>query len=180
MRLFLYVPINPLVLQETALEVRLHVSCCHRLSYSHWVFQGQQRSSLDDYGFTLPPTTSPAQQSRYRCLPSLSWNAKFLQQIGQKLSRSWTHQYTNHRQVLHKSLDEGLSEHATLNLFQWVFFNDGVKLEDKEMWRHEWLELLLNNEDEDTVSDDTRSSSSLVQRKSVDVSRWLQEISSEE
>ncbi|PGH14673.1 hypothetical protein AJ80_05854 [Polytolypa hystricis UAMH7299] len=173
-----YPPFGVAKLQETALEVGLHVSCGHRLAYSHWVWQGQQREEsmcLDDYGFTLSPSISPVQQSRDRCLALLRWNTKILQQIRQKLLRLWTQHHINQRQVLDKSLeDEGLSERATRNLFQWVLFNDGVKLEDKEMWHHEWLELLLNTGDEDTVPDDNSSSSSLVQGRSANVSHWLQ------
>ena len=100
-----------------------------------------------------------------------------LQQPLQELSRFWILHPVSYHVSLKKPLDEGLSERATRNVFQWAFFNDGVKSEDKEMWHHEWLELLLNSGDDDAVSDDESVSTSLVQRQSANVSRWLESLS---
>lgn len=46
------------------------------------------------------------------------------------------------------------------------------------MWRHEWLEILLGNDDEDAVSDGDCSSNSSTQRNVV-IYEWLQAISNE-
>ncbi|PGH11056.1 hypothetical protein AJ79_05098 [Helicocarpus griseus UAMH5409] len=55
-----YSPFGLVTLQGTALNVRLHSSCGHNLSYNHWMWQGQWKDGtryLEDYGFTVSPSS---------------------------------------------------------------------------------------------------------------------------
>ncbi|KAF2245052.1 hypothetical protein BU26DRAFT_490162 [Trematosphaeria pertusa] len=49
-----YPPFGLVKLDETAIEVRLHAFCGHRLDYSNWVWRRQNRPDLTDYG-KVPP-----------------------------------------------------------------------------------------------------------------------------
>ncbi|KGM91508.1 uncharacterized protein PADG_12366 [Paracoccidioides brasiliensis Pb18] len=159
-----YPPFGVAKLQETALEVRPHVSCGHSLAYSHWVWQRQRVGSkgLKDQGFTLT-----LQQSRGGCLALLRRNTKNCRDFGFTITSAT---------VMHgiNPWMKGFPTSLLETFFQWVLFNDGVKSKDKNMWNHEWLQLLLNIGVEDTVSNDNSSSSSLKHRRSAHVSRWLQ------
>ena len=40
--------------------------------------------------------------------------------------------------------DERLSMLATRNLFSWTLFTEGTRIEERSLWKHEWLSNLVN------------------------------------
>lgn len=44
------------------------------------------------------------------------------------------------------AFNDRLSGLATRNLFSWTFFTEGIRTEEKPLWKHEWLEMLVNRE----------------------------------
>ena len=59
---------------------------------------------------------------------------------------------------LEVSSSEKLSRAATRNLFTWTL-SDGIKPEESAMWEHEWLEGLLNEDEEEEEQDAEQVSS---------------------
>lgn len=53
--------------------------------------------------------------------------------------------------------DDKLSELATRNLFSWTFFTEGVRPEEKALWKHEWLEIVVDREDGEELSESSSS-----------------------
>lgn len=53
--------------------------------------------------------------------------------------------------------DDELSELATRNLLSWTFFSEGIRREEKPLWTHEWLEILVDREDGEELSESSSS-----------------------
>ncbi|KAJ5587824.1 uncharacterized protein N7459_003589 [Penicillium hispanicum] len=54
------------------------------------------------------------------------------------------------------TFNEEFSELSTRSVFSWTFFTDGIRPEERDIWNHEWLEILLRRQ----ARYDTSSSSS--------------------
>lgn len=76
-----------------------------------------------------------------------------------------------------QEFDDSVSEIATRNLFSWTFFAEGVRAEEKVLWKHEWLEFLINK---DYTAGSSESSSSdreaEVGRNFDDIRKWQDEV----
>lgn len=72
-----------------------------------------------------------------------------------------------------------VSELATRNLFSWTFFTEGVRTEEKLLWKHEWLQILVNRE---LIGNSSASSSSGIEDETENLSfgsieRWREDVS---
>lgn len=71
-----------------------------------------------------------------------------------------------------------LSRAATRNLFSWTLFTEGTRTEELSLWRHEWLEDLLERH----LSIDSSGSRSsgdgdeTKQQNETHVSKWLEDV----
>ncbi|KAK2883365.1 hypothetical protein FQN49_000005 [Arthroderma sp. PD_2] len=163
-----YSPFGAVKLRDTALEIRLHFSCGHSLDYSHWVWQGSEENlRLDDYGFSassdmLLTDAYPASNQHHSTI---------LQLARRKLFDTWVNYLATPQAC---DINERLSECATRNLFSWTFFPDGTRLEDKQLWRHEWLSLLLNVGDGDSKTCSSMSGPSKNGLSRSKILHWLQ------
>lgn len=74
---------------------------------------------------------------------------------------------------------EGLSELAAQNLFQWTYFSDGTRSEEKPLWKHEWLELLIEWESNANAceSSSSESDSELLHQRMGPIRRWQEDVS---
>ncbi|KAK2757195.1 hypothetical protein FQN54_004709 [Arachnomyces sp. PD_36] len=156
-----YPPLGVVKLRDTALEVRRHVSCGHALHYSHWVWQGLM-TRKDDFGFTSSPT-----------IPSQLDGGSLAQRALAKLSDIWITVLASRPYVSKEVCQNGLSQRATRDIFSWIFFADGVKEDESEMWKHEWLEPLLCTVDDDYSESDASFPQDLDER-SIDA--WLDSV----
>lgn len=50
-----------------------------------------------------------------------------------------------------------LSGLATRNLFSWTLFTEGVRTEEKPLWKHEWLETLIKRDLNANLSESSSS-----------------------
>jgi len=78
-----------------------------------------------------------------------------------------------------EAFSDRLSGLATRNLFSWTFFADGIRTEEKPLWKHEWLEMLL---EWDLGADASESSSSEMtdeaKYRSLEyIKRWQEDVS---
>ncbi|KAE8323648.1 hypothetical protein BDV39DRAFT_195723 [Aspergillus sergii] len=155
-----YRPFGYIELRNTSIDVRLHYSCNHQLSYYcwNWKCEGGQRveSSIES-----KPLSSTGLKlawmvlgSTYTTLYKSLLGNNFWAQIYRKLVSlcSWLRglRPTNPpREDLYKEeiFDDTLSELATRNIFSWTFFSEGTRPEERELWKHEWLELLVDRND---------------------------------
>lgn len=78
-----------------------------------------------------------------------------------------------------ETFNDRFSELATRNLFSWTYFTDGIRPEEKPLWKHEWLEPLLDRE---LDADSSESSSSETDGNSLHqkmgyIRRWQEDVS---
>lgn len=147
-------PFGYVKLRDTAPEVKAHVSCGHRLNYSHWIWQSPGRgfqSIYDDYGY---PTSDKAPLKRPPKPGSV------LRRLSEKV---WIALLANFQRLPDGGVDESQSENATVGFYQWIFYQSGVKPGEMDMYRHDWLKILL--EDLYENSSDPASSQSLPNEK---------------
>jgi hypothetical protein len=144
-----YPPFGVVKLNETALEVRLHAFCGHRLDYSHWVWRKRGQPDLIDFGIlSLARAHSHEQRPSWKSIV-ITRTCKFLSRLRRKLYTLW-HLLFGILWPPGEALPyEKLSEIATRNIFSWTFFSDGVRLDELPMWEHEWLSFLLDHESDD-------------------------------
>ncbi|KAE8137960.1 hypothetical protein BDV38DRAFT_292574 [Aspergillus pseudotamarii] len=80
-----------------------------------------------------------------------------------------------------EAFDDTLSELVTRNIFSWTFFTEGTRPEEREFWKHEWLELLIDSDD-DVESSET-SSSDVDDRANSEnlnhVQKWWDDVASQ-
>lgn len=78
-----------------------------------------------------------------------------------------------------EGFNDRLSELATRNLFSWTYFTEGIRTEEKPLWKHEWLEMTVNRE---LGADSSESSSSGIEGEANDqkfeyIKRWQEDVS---
>lgn len=56
-----------------------------------------------------------------------------------------------------EGFDDVVSELATRNLFSWTLFFEGIRPEEKPLWKHEWLEFLVDRDDNSALSESSSS-----------------------
>ncbi|KAJ9488277.1 hypothetical protein VN97_g5032 [Penicillium thymicola] len=61
------------------------------------------------------------------------------------------------RPSVQEGFDDSVSELATRNLFSWTFFSEGIRPGEKTLWKHEWLELLIDRDDNAALSESSSS-----------------------
>ncbi|RMJ28631.1 hypothetical protein PHISP_00488 [Aspergillus sp. HF37] len=79
------------------------------------------------------------------------------------------------------TFDELLSELATRNLFTWTFFTQGIRAEEKPLWKHEWLNFMFDDSEDE--ADSTECSSPVPEdeengQKSERIQRWQGDVAS--
>lgn len=177
-----YRPFGFVELQNTSTNVRLHYSCNHQLRYHCWNWKRDGGQVLCDFGMSCG---SKAVQSsiepdflRTRALnrawmvvgfpyTSLFKSSLVIATIYRRLVSvcSWlrgldpTSPPCEELDKEEDVFDDTLSELATRNIFSWTFFTEGTRQEERELWKHEWLELLVDRADS---ADTSESSSSEV------------------
>ncbi|PLB54075.1 hypothetical protein P170DRAFT_397106 [Aspergillus steynii IBT 23096] len=183
-----YPPFGEVDLQQTSLQVRLHFSCNHRLVYRSWEWQCRNGQSLSDFGMPIdsrPPRTA----SKLSLLPSI-WTLRTIvtkillsvcawMQIALSIAASMP--WSSFRPSKQENFNDRLSALATRNLFSWTFFTQGIRTEERSLFKHEWLEMLVTR---DTGADCSQFSSSGVEDEAKhldfeDIRRWQENVSAE-
>ncbi|KAK2877793.1 hypothetical protein FQN49_001191 [Arthroderma sp. PD_2] len=130
-----YAPFGEVSLEQCALEVRLHVSCGHRLAYHQWIWKGQNDQKLCDNGIWLSETVLSTKPTSVECSTIdypidglLLWLRRRINELW-RLLQSW----------IKDPCSEDLSKASTRNNFSWTFFADGIRRDELRMWDHEWL-----------------------------------------
>ena len=74
--------------------------------------------------------------------------------------------------------NERLSELATRNLFSWTFFTEGRRTEDKLLWKHEWLDMLIdrNNDVDSSESSSSGSKNKVKCSAFAKVVKWQEDV----
>lgn len=132
-------PFGFVALRNTALEVKLHTSCGHRLVYSHWVWEGFAGQTVEDRGAKPSQKESILTTMNRSALQIRKTFIHFLQRLRVKLRHG-----TNY--------DESLSRSATRTIFAWAL-QDGTKEGDSELWKHQWGHdlLAIDTDEEESV-----------------------------
>jgi hypothetical protein len=111
-------PIGQTVEKNCALRVRAHRSCPrHRLAYTHWTWQLQDGTCLNDRGFSLRDPSHPQGTSYVQS------------------QRNGGSRYPN----IPLSLSQHASREASLEIFRWVLANHEGKPPSEPIYDHEWL-----------------------------------------
>ncbi|KAE8421974.1 hypothetical protein BDV36DRAFT_280286 [Aspergillus pseudocaelatus] len=151
-----YRPFGLVELQNTSIEVRLHYSCNHQLSYCCWNWRSVE-SSIDPNLLTIKAlklawmAVGFPYASLYKPpLLILAWAPIYRKLV----SICFWHRDLDPTSPLCEELDkeeevyeDTFSELATRNIFSWTFFTEGTRPEQRELWKHEWLELLRDRDD---------------------------------
>ncbi|EIT82309.1 hypothetical protein AO1008_02659 [Aspergillus oryzae 100-8] len=116
-----YRPFGYVDLRNISIDVRLHYSCNHQLRYYCWNWKCEEGQVSIDFGMSY----------------------------GLKAVESSMEPNTLRSTDLDKEeiFDDTLSELATRNIFSWTSFSEGTRSEERELWKHEWLELLVDRND---------------------------------
>ncbi|KIW76721.1 hypothetical protein Z517_09165 [Fonsecaea pedrosoi CBS 271.37] len=141
-------PLGTTALKSATIEVQSHALCGHRLTYNHWVWQGNGHGHVIDAGITVKQARSLA--------PGFNLRISYL--LYRLRLRTWSHSAFNNGRpsmaLVAASRGENLSRLATRNLFNWTL-RDGTKPEESAIWTHEWLEGLIDALDDEDDEDDT-------------------------
>ena len=135
--------------KSSTIEVQTHAFCGHQPTYSHWVWQGNDGKCIKDYGIT---SNSNAVSTQNFCRQTVC----HLSRLRARLCLCLQSHLMRRKAEFPRC--EKLSRAATRNLFTWTL-SDGIKPEDRAIWQHEWLEGLLEieNEEDDTGVDSVSS-----------------------
>lgn len=85
----------------------------------------------------------------------------------------------NGRQVTaDEHFNDRLSALATRNIFSWTLFTEGIRTEEKCLWRHEWLAVVL---DRDLIRESSDSDVSIERGEGDDqrierIQRWQEDV----
>lgn len=134
-------PFGMVTLQNAAIEVQRHAFCGHRPTYRYWVWQGKGGRVLNDHGVRRPSMLVSVRSLGFQTVSLLS-------ELRTKLIGCWQSPCTS-RALEEISFDEKLSRSATRNIFTWTL-GEGTRPEELELWKHEWLDGLLDDEEVDT------------------------------
>ncbi|KAL4955728.1 hypothetical protein BDW69DRAFT_204224 [Aspergillus filifer] len=99
-------------------------------------------TDLESETYGVPPL-SPYPPAGFVTLRDSSVDVRLHAKCGHKVaykSRRWMMKGASKSDT---SNEECLSSSATRSLFTWTFFTEETRLEDREIWRHEWLRFLL-------------------------------------
>ncbi|KAL2416833.1 hypothetical protein ABEF95_001917 [Exophiala dermatitidis] len=130
-------PIGMSRIRSTSIEVQKHAFCGHTFAYKYWVWQGCHERTAKDYGLSRKPNISPSTSACHVIL--------LLSSLSSRMNVWWRACGFVARQTHEPiSCDEYLSEYATCNIFAYTLI-DGVKPEDSELWKHEWLEGMVDD-----------------------------------
>lgn len=167
-----YRPFGYVDLRNISIDVRLHYSCNHQLRYYCWNWKCEEGQVSIDFGMSyglkavessMEPNTLRSTGlklawmvvgSTYTTLYKLLLGNSFWGPIYRTLVSicSWRRGLRPANppgEDLDKEeiFDDTLSELATRNIFSWTFFSEGTRSEERELWKHEWLELLVDRND---------------------------------
>ncbi|KAJ5801155.1 uncharacterized protein N7518_003223 [Penicillium psychrosexuale] len=137
--------------------------------------------TLSDYG---TPTDSQSLKKNLKHISLLSiWIVTGIA-CGSMFNKTlWTSSFTHTirpraiQQKEEKSLNDRLSRIATRNLFSWTLFIDGIRTEEKPLWKHDWLEDLIER---DLSVESSESSSSATEGEAKHqtteyIEKWLED-----
>ncbi|OGM50609.1 hypothetical protein ABOM_000524 [Aspergillus bombycis] len=176
-----YRPFGLVELQNTSINVRLHYACNHQLSYHCWNWKCEGGQVVRDFGMScgLKAVESRIEPTTFRTTVSkLAWMMLgFAYTMLYKSSLgipAWAPIYGTLVSICswlrgltptspcegpdtEEVFDDTLSELATRNIFSWIFFTEGTRPEERELWKHEWLELLVDRDVGAESSESTES-----------------------
>ena len=146
-------PFGGTPLEHTDIEVRVHAKCKgHGLRYQGFMWDcvdgkttHQALDGDDAYAYPSPPLTQQTPSSRQA-------------------------------PVNYRNLDrekDFVSENATRSIFGWLRV-DGYALDEKDIWKHEWLEM---SESDEEVEEQSEDSSGNMPKSSSYVETWVSELS---
>lgn len=113
------------------LQVASHLNCPrHEYQYDHWTWITKDGTTVDDYGASRDLST-PMPGAIFEIVDTMS-----------------------HKSFEHKKLDpdQEASENATFQAFIW-FLNSGNGAPQEKVWEDEWVNHLLEDQDEDSLDD---------------------------
>ncbi|KAL2443644.1 hypothetical protein ABEF95_009348 [Exophiala dermatitidis] len=153
-------PIGSSRIKSTAIEVQKHAFCGHTFAYQYWVWQGYHERSTRDYGLSRKPNIM---------LPISACHVMISLSILSSRLKVWWRvcKFVGRQTQEPTSCDERFSEHATCNILSYILI-DGIKPEDSELWKHEWVEGMVEDWFRDGDSNEASLSSgttSLVNRE---------------
>jgi hypothetical protein len=138
-----YPPFGLVKLEDAALPIRLHVSCGHKLRYLNWVWQGPDGQTLVDEGGTRQ-ISKRSTRNIFGKLRDYSIPIFTLKEIT-SVKTCIRSRYNG------KLWSDGMSEKATRNCLSWTYFAEGIRLSERQMWDHEWLNIICGKENESLV-----------------------------
>ncbi|KAH6964509.1 hypothetical protein DER45DRAFT_152166 [Fusarium avenaceum] len=114
--LFPYRPLGSTAVEDLDLDVRLHIACPggHGLKFSKITWNCAGRKEVQEAA-TLTTVIRPSIKSSHPA------DASLIDYSG-------------------LGVDRGVSEHATRNIFMWMREMDGFPINEREIYKHEWLD----------------------------------------
>ncbi|PYI34111.1 hypothetical protein BP00DRAFT_82941 [Aspergillus indologenus CBS 114.80] len=143
-----YLPFGVVTLDECALDVRLHASCCHRLSYLSWSWITRARQAARDDGLLSSEIIDLGPQPAKTKSWLITRLAEAIRKLSSLLLRLPPIIYLGFRDSIRRHTannyhrNEDLSLQATRKIFHWTLLAEGTKAEDRELWKHDWLQSL--------------------------------------
>ncbi|KAL2859494.1 hypothetical protein BJX68DRAFT_276784 [Aspergillus pseudodeflectus] len=177
-----YLPFGLVRLDQCALEVRLHANCGHKLSYLYWNWTTKAGQAKRDDGLVSSEIVEIGSQPADTELMIITHLAESIQKVTSILLRLPPIIYLGLRDSIKRhtsndcNLNENLSLEATRKIFCWTLFAEGTKEEDREVWKHEWLESL--REGMRIVSSSASSDGSSLFQKQDLIVNWRKNIES--
>ena len=129
-------PCGTVDINTTALTVQQHLNCGHRLLYKQWKWQLEDGLALPDPGSQTLSSVIP--------LKGISLAGRLRSQV----ARLWKYLHSSRTFVANSTCGQPMSRSATRSVFQWSLA-DGVRTDDNDLWEHEWLRDLWEDESED-------------------------------
>ncbi|KAL2808626.1 hypothetical protein BJX63DRAFT_408643 [Aspergillus granulosus] len=171
-----YLPFGLVRLDQCALEVRLHANCGHKLSYLSWSWITKSRQATRDDGLLSFGIVNIGSQPAETKSVLITRLADYIRKISALLLRLPPIIYLGFRDSIRRhpandyNLNEDLSLQATRKIFCWTLFAEGTKTEDREIWKHEWLQSL--REGMSIVSSSASSGGNSVCQKNDLIVNW--------
>ncbi|OOF98747.1 hypothetical protein ASPCADRAFT_204481 [Aspergillus carbonarius ITEM 5010] len=143
-----YLPFGVVRLDQCALEVRLHANCGHKLSYRSWRWITTARRATRDSGLLSSRTVDIGSQPAETKFMLITRLAQSIRQIGSLILHLSPIIYLGFRDFITRHMEneyrrnEDLSLQATRKIFCWTLLAEGTKEEDREIWKHDWLQSL--------------------------------------
>ncbi|KAF2181183.1 hypothetical protein K469DRAFT_671232 [Zopfia rhizophila CBS 207.26] len=145
-------PFGAVELKNAAFEVQQHHTCGHRLIYSQWNWQLENELPLYDSGMTFRLRSHSRERlfKGFRFQMACIWSQLRRQWIRLRYF-AWSFATRSQWVLPGVSRNEVVSRSATRCIFSWAL-SDGIRSDEMGLWKHEWLNDLLDDESEDGES----------------------------